>query len=181
MTAEANAEALQSGQQRDAEAAHALFAATAQMGLALRESQDPVAELGSLFAHLVETLKALRSAPFQPGADPVATQSVRGLLEQLQSDVFSGIQQLQFYDRMVQHLSHLQDYIIAVANELDCGRSPEKARLMWEELHAKLRKRLISDEQRGLLDMFLATDAANPAAAPPARTDHALPGSSELF
>jgi hypothetical protein len=182
MTVETASATLQSHQEpRESDAAHALFAATAQIGLALRESQDPVAELGGLLAHLVETLKALRSAPFDPGADPVPARAVRGLLEQVQSDVFQGIQQLQFYDRMVQHLSHLQDYLIAVANELDSGKQREQAREMWDGLHDKLRKRLISEEQRGLLDLFLSPQTAGEAAPQGPPTDHAAPGSSELF
>jgi len=166
----------------DDAAAHALFAAIAQIGLALRESQEPVAQLGGLMATLSETLGALRSAPFTQGAgDPVSVASARGLLEQLQSDVFKGIQQLQFYDRMVQHLSHLQDYLISVANELGPQRTPECTADTWEEMHAKLRKRLISDEQRGLLDLFLSPHTATRVSAQAVRSDHSPPGSSELF
>ena len=154
------------------DAAHALLAAIAQMGLALRESQGPVAELGALFAHLARLLTDLRAAP---------AAAMRGLLEQLQSDVFRGIQQLQFYDRMVQHLSHLQDYLIGVANELDSMRTRAQAREVWDELHAKLRSRLISDEQRGLLDLFLSPDTAIRVSAQAARPDYSPPGTFEMF
>src|SRR5579864_7308982 len=73
--------------QRDA--AQALIAATAQIGLALKESQQPVAELGSLISHVADTLAMLRSAP-RPEIqdDSLSAVTARGVLEQLQSDVF---------------------------------------------------------------------------------------------
>jgi hypothetical protein len=163
------------------EVAQALFTSTAQIGVALRESQEPVAQLGALFAHLVETLTALRSAPFEAGADPVPLKAVRGLLEQLQSDVFHGIQQLQFHDRMVQHMSRLQEYMISVANELDRERSDAATRASFDELRARLRERLISDQQRELLDMFAMAPTGTLVPAQDSQEDHSAPGSFELF
>jgi hypothetical protein len=171
----------QTAQEFDASTAHALFAAIAQIGLAMRESQEPVRELGGLMTHLSETLTALRTAPFDPATDSVPVLAVRGLLEQLQSDVFRGIQQLQFYDRMTQHLTHVQAYLVGVANELDSVKPEQHQRRVWDELHGKLRKRLISDEQRGLLDVFLLPHAATRVSAQIKRHDYAPPGSTELF
>ena len=170
----------------EADAAFALFAAIAQIGLALRESQDPVAELGKLFARLAETLAALRGGPVAQvlngqADDSASTAVLRELTQQLQTDVFRGIQQLQFYDRLVQHLSHLQDYMIAIANELDSVKPVPQAQEVWEALHEKLRRRLISDEQRGLLDLFLMPDTATRVTAQSARPDYSAPGSLEMF
>ena len=159
----------------NADAAHALFAATAQMGLALHESREPVAQLGSLFAHLSETLSALRSAPRGSGAID------RELLGRLQAEVFKGVQQLQFYDRMVQHLTLIQEYVIAVANELGSTKTESQAPAIWDELHARLRKRLISDEQRGLLDLFQSLQTATHVTARAPRPDYSPPGSLEMF
>jgi hypothetical protein len=166
----------------ESNAALALFAAIAQMGLALRESQEPVAELGSLIAHLGESLAALRSAPFGAG-DPasVPEATVRGLIEQLQSDVYRGIQQLQFYDRMVQHLSRLQEYLIGVADQLGSAEEGGESDAFWDELHAKLRRRLISDEQRGLFDLFLSSKTGVRVSARSVCAELAPPGSLELF
>ncbi len=164
------------------DAAYALFAAIAQIGVALRESQDPVAELGRLCANLAAALSALRSLPTGQNAnDPVSIASSRGLLEQLHSDVFKGIQQLQFYDRMVQHLAHIQQYLISVANELGSVKAEAQPQEAWEELHARLRKRLISDEQRGLLDLFLSPDKPVRVSAQAPRSDYSPPGSCEMF
>lgn len=194
-------------------AAHALFAAIAQIGLALRESQEPVAELGGLLATLSGSLGQLRTL-VGPGGEGRTAMTAGGtssgtvgaaarfagtniraigsaaspgegaatdLVSRLQSDVFKGIQQLQFYDRLVQHLSHLQDYLISVANELGPLRTPDASIDVWDELHAKLRRRLISDEQRGLLDLFLSPQTATRVPARSERSDYSDPGSMELF
>ena len=166
----------------EGDAAHAVFAAIAQMGLALRESQAPVSELGTLFAHLAQTLGELRAAPaVQNGDASGSPAALRGVLDLVQADVFKGIQQLQFYDRLVQHLSHLQDYLISVANELDSVKSQPQAQEIWDELHGKLRKRLISDEQRGLLDLFLSPHTTTRVSAQAVRPDYSPPGSFEMF
>jgi len=173
----------------EADAAHALFAAIAQIGLALRESQDPVTELGTLFARLSETVAAARAAASAPASNghaghqtaPASAATVDTLVQKLQADVFKGIQQLQFYDRLVQHLSHLQDYLICVANELDLTRSRPQTQETWDAMHAKLRKRLISDEQRGLLDLFLTPQTATRVSAQAERPDYSAPGSFEMF
>ncbi len=160
----------QQGQQ-EVDAAHAISAAVAQMGLALRESQDPVTQLGTLLARLSQSMTELRSA----------SGPVDGLLDGLQSDVFKGIQQLQFYDRMVQHMSHLQDYLISAADELVHAKAAGHTRESWEQMNAKLRMRLISDEQRGLLDLFLNPDMPTRVSAQAARPDYSPPGSFEMF
>ena len=97
----------------EGDTAHALFAAVAQIALALREAQNPVEELGSLFARQAETLVAVRANPNPNAADPASMAAPPVLLRQLQADVFKGIQQLQFYDRLVQHLTHL----VAIRND----------------------------------------------------------------
>lgn len=179
-----NQDASTPGPQRcrhEQDAAHALLAAIAQMGLALRESQGPVSELGALFAHLAQILTDLRATPAGANGEPASAAAMRGLVEQLQSGVFRGVQQLQFYDRMVQHLSHLQDHLIGVADELGSVKPRAQPQEVWVELHAKLRRRLISDEQRGLLDLFLFLDKPTRVSAQVARSDYSPPGSFEMF
>jgi hypothetical protein len=157
------------------EAAHLLLAATAQMALALRESQAPVVELGALFSRLSETLTALRcSFPGQNAGE-------RELLGQIQAEVFNGVQQLQFYDRMVQHLTHIEEYLIGVADELGTVKTDPQLPPEWSELNARLRKRLISDEQRGLLDLFLSLETSTRVSAQAPRNDYSPPGSFEMF
>ena len=140
---------------------------------------DPAATRADLAAAGADPA-ATRTDPASTGADPAAA-TTRALLDQLQSGVFQGIQQLQFYDRLVQHLSILQEYLIGVANELDSANTRAQAQEVWNELHAKLRRRLISDEQRGLLDLFLAPNAPLRVSAQATRSDYSPPGSFEMF
>jgi hypothetical protein len=159
-------------------AAQALFATTAQIGLALRESQEPVEELGTVIERVSGTLVALRALSVQEAADRATMEK---LIEKLQADVFAGIQRLQFYDRMVQHLSHLQDYLIGVANELGPQGGTQDDGETWEVLHSKLRSRLISDEQRRLFDRFLCPDTPMKVSAQIPPHELSTPGSMEFF
>lgn len=157
------------------DAVHALLVAAAQMGLSLRESQESVADLGALLARLAETLATLQAAP----GDRNPTE--REMLGQLQGGIFKGIQQLQFYDRMVQHLTHIQRYVIEAADELGAVPAGALEPAAWVELHARLRKRLISDEQRSLLDLFLMPDRPLRVSAEAPRAEYSAPGSFEMF
>ena len=162
--------------------AQAVTAATSQIGLALQDSTPQIVELGSLIAHVADTLNALRAAPFTHAVgDPLAVATTRGLIEQAQSDVYKAIQRLQFYDRLVQHLTHVQDYLLSVANQLVATDDPKAQRAAYEELNARLRSRLISDAQRGLLDLFLSPDTITKVSAQTPQPDQSAPGSLELF
>jgi osmoprotectant transport system ATP-binding protein len=121
---------------RDADAAHAVLAAVAQIGLALHESHQPIAEIGSMLARLAETLRQLQPELNETGGGErlAAGRSI----EQLQAEVHKGIEQLQFYDRMAQHLSRLQSYLIDVANQLaDPGQSGACTAQGWSELRTR--------------------------------------------
>jgi hypothetical protein len=159
-------------------AAHALFAATAQIGLAMKESEDPAEELGAVIAGVAQTLVTLRALPVEKDSERAA---IGALIDKLQADLFEGIQRMQFYDRMVQHLTHLQDYLVCVANELVPKQVHETNDDAWEALHAKLRTRLISDEQRRLFDRFLHPDKTMKVSAQILRSELAQPGSFEFF
>jgi len=169
------------GQKQASEAARSLVAATAQIGLALQEAQQPVAELGMLIGHISDTLQALRDVPLQRAGDPVTAESARGLLEQLQSDVFRGVRELQFYDRMVQHLEHVQDYLLRVADQLAGAPVPQAEGGPWLQLHERLRRRLISDSQRAMLDLFLGGAPDGSPARVARQAELSPPGSLELF
>jgi hypothetical protein len=117
-----------------------------------------------------------------PASDCSTTTAPPALLDQLQADVFKGVQQLQFYDRLVQHLTHVQDFLIAVANELDSFKPQRQSQQFWDALHSKFRTRLISDEQRGLLDLFVMPDTPTRVSAQNAvRPDYSPPGDFEMF
>jgi hypothetical protein len=89
---------------------------------------------------------------------------------------------MQFYDRLVQHLTHIQDYLVAIANELDNLKTQPQSQQFWDALHSKLRTRLISDEQRGLLDLFTMPDTPHRVSAQATlNEDYSPPGDFEMF
>jgi hypothetical protein len=164
---------------QDADASHAVLAAVAQIGLALHESHPPVTEMGSLLARVSDTLRALQKPASAGGA--LLPDDVSSSIGQLQIELHKAVEQLQFYDRLAQHLSRLQDYLIDVANQLaDPAKSGTAASQVWAELRAKLRNHLITDEQRVLLDLFISLRSGRPAPRPDL-SEQSSQGSSELF
>jgi hypothetical protein len=136
--------------------ARALTAATVQIELALREAEGPVEQLGELIARLAKVLGEMAGEGGSPSADEQDAQLAR-----LRADLSGGIEKLQFYDRMVQHLSHVREYLSAISNQIAAAAEDRSEELgaandeAWEALRARLRKRLISDPQRWLLDLVL--------------------------
>jgi hypothetical protein len=102
-------------------------------------------------------------------------------LARLEKEINSTITHLQFYDRMVQHLSHVQDYLSGAAGELANGADAADAQV-WSALCGKLRTRLISQAQRELLDAVLPpSEGGIQANSQRARDEHAAQGTVELF
>jgi uncharacterized phage infection (PIP) family protein YhgE len=153
------------------EAAQAIAAAVAQIELAVREVQTPVEQLGQLIDQMSSGLGALR------------TDSHRSLvLEKLQKQVNGSITQLQFYDRLVQHLKHVQDYLSGAAGELASRSTSETQTVdVWNGLRGRLRTRLISESQRQLLDAMLPPPEGADLDSEQARSECASQGSVELF
>lgn len=165
------------------EAAQALAAAAMQIELALREGQAPVDRLGFLVDGMSEAIRELRATEAAALAvsalEPAGCDETLPPVERLQKDLFLFITQLQFYDRLVQHLTHLQDFLAGVANEL--GTPTASNRDVWDELRVKLRKRLISAAQRELLDVTLTPPTGVSMTSAEARAEYASAGSAELF
>ena len=169
---------------RESGGARALAAGIMQIELALREAHPSVEKLGQLIERMAGTLGELRtceSAPRVSNPGAASCGDIERTIEQLQADLYAGIRELQFYDRTVQHLSRVQDYLFSVANQLasdaECGVAAE----VWDELGARLRTSLISDAQRELLDLVLTPPPGAHAAERVARAEHASQGSVELF
>jgi hypothetical protein len=113
------------------EAARALLAAGDQVALALSESQPEVEALGDALHLLAAALAEPRAGA--PPHDPVLAAAMR-----------QAISRLQFYDRMTQHLSHVQDYLNRSASHI---ADPEASH-GWTGVHRELSDRLLSDTQR---------------------------------
>jgi hypothetical protein len=113
------------------EAARALGAAGEQIALALKESQPQVEALGEALHQLASAL-ARRD-------ELTAVEMVA-----LNAAMMQAITRLQFYDRMSQHLSHVQDYLSRSARQIG-GPQPDGG---WTGVHRQLSERLLSDTQR---------------------------------
>jgi hypothetical protein len=171
------------------ESARAIAAATSQVELALKEAEWPVDQLGSNVSRLSAELDELRAAlrlHEGRGGDPVVTQDLARAIAAMQGEVTSAIQQLQFYDRMFQHLSHVRDYMAAVAVRQGAHAQDEESGTNvatrnqpdWEKMRQRLHARLVSEPQRELLDLMLPPSSAARAFE---RRDRAAAGSIELF
>jgi chromosomal replication initiation ATPase DnaA len=152
--------------------ARALAAAVTQIEVALREARTPVENLGNFIGRVANTFATLRASH---------TNDEQQAIEQLKADLYDGIQQMQFYDRMVQHLSHVQDYLSAVADRLAGVAASDDNPQAWDSMRQRLRTRLISDAQRELLDLVLPPPSGTAATRQDALIDRANQGSVELF
>jgi len=115
------------------EAIRVLRAASAQIELALHQSQAPIDALG-------ETLRRMAALLGDPAqlARPEAMALMR-------ADLLRAITNLQFHDRMTQHLQHVRDYLSGSATHMAEQDADEEA---WRSLHNRLHDRLLSETQR---------------------------------
>ena len=167
------------------EAAQAIAAAVAQIDLAVREVKTPVEELGLLIDQMstgLGTLRTARRRSVNPDVVAVFPDEFDRAVDKLQKQVNGSITQLQFYDRLVQHLKHVQDYLSAAAGEL-ASRSTEDPQALdiWNGLRDRLRTRLISEAQRQLLEVMLPPPEGADFDTGQARDELAAQGSVELF
>jgi predicted trehalose synthase len=143
-----------------------LAAASEQIMLALRESQPQVEALGEALGQLAAAL-AQRGGP---AAGDVAT---------LGSDLRHAVTRLQFYDRMTQHLTHVQDYLSRSALQIDHPSPPAGG---WDSVHQQLADRLLTETQRFHLGKnFLEEQAASAEARERKSRGPAAPGDIDLF
>jgi hypothetical protein len=175
--------------------ASAIAAAATQIELALHEAHEPVEDLGLLIGQISSTLGELREArgrvPVDSGEAAPGVTEVDAAIGRLETALHGSIERLQFYDSMVQHLSHVRDYLAGVATQLTVpahAEEPEPApaargtrdAASWDRLRGQLRIRLLSDSQRELLDLVMpATRGARPPGEP-AKTAAAA-DNTELF
>jgi hypothetical protein len=165
----------------NAEAAQAIAASVAQMDLAVREVRPAVEQLGELISSMSAGLTELRNARprrFDPEVIAVFPDEFDRAVAKLEKQIQGSITHLQFYDRLVQHTKHLQDFLSGVAGELVRDDPSEEA---WDALRGKLRVRLISAAQRELLDVVLPSRDGEHMSSRQARDEHAALGTVELF
>lgn len=115
------------------EAIRVLRAASAQIELALHQSQAPIDALG-------ETLRRMAALLGDPAQ--LTRPEVMALVR---ADLLRAITNLQFHDRMTQHLQHVRDYLSGSATHMAEQDADEEA---WRSLHNRLHDRLLSETQR---------------------------------
>jgi len=167
------------------EAAQAIAASVAQIELAVREVQPSVEALGLLIDQLSSGLGALRATRRRsdnPDVVAVFPDEFDRAVDKLQKQVNGSIMHLQFYDRLVQHLKHVQDYLSGTAGELASRSLSDAADVdAWNAMRARLRTRLISQAQRQLLDAMLPPPEGFDITSEQARAELSTQGSVELF
>jgi hypothetical protein len=163
------------------EAARTIAASVAQMDLAVREVRPAVEQLGELIGSMSAGLAELRGArprTFDPDVIAVFPDEFDRAVAKLEKQVHGSITHLQFYDRLVQHMKHLQDFLSGAAGELASEAENDGT---WEALRSRLRVRLISAAQRELLDVVLPPPEGPHMNSQQAREEHAAQGTVELF
>jgi hypothetical protein len=170
-------------------AARAIAAATAQIDLALREANEPVDCLGRTLERISARMQDLRQN-FLKHADHCG--DAQGMLEMdlaveaLSAEMAVAIQNMQFFDRMFQHLTHVHDYLTGGADNLARVASApdstdvDEAAKRWETLRERLFTRLLSDAQRQVLDIVLPPTFWQQRRSSP-KAAHAGPGDIEIF
>jgi len=126
--------------EKQPELATILGAASEQIGLALMESHGAVQSLGASLERITEFLTQQLTAAELVAMRPELTRAVTGL---------------QFYDRMVQHLNHVREYLDGSMEQLQRGGDVE-------QVSRRLADRLLFDTQRIHLSRDLATEFLKP-------------------
>ena len=147
------------GSQRDV----SVEAAAILLTLAMRETDRPVAELGSALSRISGVLAA--------AADE---ERLRGVVSQ---DIAVCIRTLQFHDRLIQQLAAVRNLLVSLADHAAVDVSGFGAH-RWEELLRTLRERLSADSQHQVFDLLLRTGVVELDGL---SSPESLEGSVELF
>jgi hypothetical protein len=145
-------------------------AAAVLLSLAMRDTEQPVADLGGALTRL--------SRHLQNGSAQGATVTQeQGLREALQGDLAVCIQSLQFHDRLIQQLAAVRSFLASLANHHSLTDVGGFGAQRWEELLRLVRTRLTSDSHHQLFELLMRTGELESDG----RADTASEGSIELF
>ncbi len=169
------------------EEVRAVAVAVEQITVALHEAQQPVEELGVSVSRIIVTVGALRLAAAdlpESAREAVLCRQINGAIDKLSTDAAQATITLQFYDRMTQHLTHLQDYLAGVVRLMASRPVPAGAPLEmqgWHKLHRELSSRLMSDLQRQHLRGMTPEEWGDMAMVDARSIQGSPPSSVELF
>ncbi len=153
-----------------------------QIELAMRESDGQVEKLGAAIERLAAVLEEMPAG--LNDSDPA-----NWLVRRVQVEVSACVECLQFYDHMVQHLSHVRDFAAATGALAGAGTEyqvqvkplPVIGGKAWEDVRRRLRGRLISDDQRDLFDLLVAPETRSPPPLANLGGLHSGEGGIEIF
>jgi hypothetical protein len=145
-------------------------AAAVLLSLAMRDTEQPVADLGGALTRLSRHVQ-------NGGTRDGATRSGPGLREALQGDLVVCIQSLQFHDRLIQQLAAVRSFLASLANHHSLTDVGGFGAQRWEELLRLVRTRLTSDSHHQLFELLMRTGEIESDGG----ADAAGEGSIELF
>jgi hypothetical protein len=144
-------------------------AAAVLLSLAMRDTQNPVADLCSALSRIGTSLTELR--------ERAAAAGTGHLGQNIENDVAVCIQSLQFHDRLIQQLAAVRGLLASVAGDAPDQLSGFGAH-RWEEMLGALRDRLDSDSKHHLFNVLLKTGIVDVQGQPNLQASE---GSVELF
>lgn len=100
---------------------NSIEAASAQIHIALREAEGPVETLCRTLERMAGHVQALREQVRAHAAHCADEQGQRRMdttMEALLAELSLAVQSMQFYDRLFQHLSHVNEYLSGGADTL---------------------------------------------------------------
>jgi hypothetical protein len=162
---------------RNIDACWAIAAAAVQIGLAIREAELEVGQLTACIERMAQRLRLQRER--SANADGPAAAVGDNVDAELEQGLMGAIVHMQFYDRLAQHLAHIEQFMTGAARQLTSGSDGDEH--AWQELCEDLRARLTSQTHQGWLDALWTRGdrAANDAAQPSG--DYDAPGAVEFF
>jgi hypothetical protein len=157
----------------------------AQLESAMKDSDARVASLTSAVSHISRRLTNIRAIASEiPSSDEAQCRSLASQLATLSAEMELDAQQaiiaLQFYDKLIQRITHVRDGLAIPAETIEA--SPADRSAAWQRLLERVRGRYSMVEERVLFDFLIR--GTGPREMMQALTDlqgASRPGELELF
>ena len=134
-----------------------LSLAVAQIQVAMRESDDSVAQLTRAFTNMMsheqQIAVAARKLPEKPGSQD-ARDTIQNSVEEVSREVQSAVVEFQFYDKLTQRLAHVGSTIEALG-ELVSDESRKLNPRAWQDLQASIKSGYSMREEHEMFDSVM--------------------------
>ena len=155
---------------QDRETVRLLDLGIAQIEAALAESDDGIAALSGSFAGIAGELKAMEQAVWEIPSEQAPAElvdTVESYRQAIAKNVNAAIVGLQFYDQLVQRLSHVRDGLVCMA-QLVSDESRSRVPAAWSDLTQTLRAMYSMSQERNLFDAVINGASRQQATSGPA-------------